>query len=99
MGQGFPTMQEENHSRFLQELVFIYQGVFPMPIYEYKCSVCGHIFEILTTSGTKEAVVQCRNCQSGKVNKIISSGSFRRGSGTGLPVAGPAGCGKKSGFS
>jgi putative FmdB family regulatory protein len=70
-----------------------------MPIYEYKCSACDRIFEILTTSGTKEEGVQCRYCQSDKVNKIMSSGSFRRGSGTSLPVGGPTGCGNKSGFS
>ncbi len=71
-----------------------------MPIYEYKCSACGHIFEILTTSSSnKEEVLQCRNCQSAKVNKILSVGSLRRGSGKTLPVAAPAGCGKKSGFS
>ncbi len=70
-----------------------------MPIYEYKCAACGHIFEILTTSGNKEKDVHCRNCQSDNVGKILSAGSFRRGSGTVLPVAAPAGCGKKSGFS
>ncbi|MFH0783257.1 MAG: zinc ribbon domain-containing protein [Pseudomonadota bacterium] len=70
-----------------------------MPIYEYKCSTCGQIFEILSTSGNKEVEVQCSNCHSDKVNKILSAGSFRRSSGPPLPVAGPAGCGRKSGFS
>ena len=70
-----------------------------MPIYEYKCAACGHIFEILTTSDSKDEAVQCSNCQSVKVNKILSVGSLRRGSGKTLPVAAPAGCGKKSGFS
>jgi putative FmdB family regulatory protein len=70
-----------------------------MPIYEYLCSSCGHIFEILTTSGVKSEVVQCSKCQGDKVNKILSAGSFRRGSGTPLPVATPRGCANKSGFS
>jgi putative FmdB family regulatory protein len=70
-----------------------------MPIYEYKCNDCGQIFEILTTSGNSTEPVQCRNCQSAKVNKIISAGSFRRGSGATLPSAAPKGCGCKSGFS
>lgn len=84
----------------LQKLRTPYQGAIPMPIYEYKCTDCGHIFEILTTSGNKETEVQCRNCQSTKVAKILSAGSFRSGSGTGLQCAAPAaGCGKKSGFS
>ncbi|MBU1567070.1 MAG: zinc ribbon domain-containing protein [Proteobacteria bacterium] len=70
-----------------------------MPIYEYKCAACGHIFEILNTSSNKETEVQCRKCQSNDVGKILSVGSFRRGSGGPSPVAAPTGCGKKSGFS
>ena len=71
-----------------------------MPIYEYKCSACGHIFEVLTTSGTKEEAVQCRNCQSDEVHKILSAGSIRKGSGLSLSsAASPAKCGSKSGFS
>ncbi len=70
-----------------------------MPIYEYKCTACGHIFEILTTSSNNEKTVQCSNCQSDKVGKILSVGSFRRGHGTPLPVAAPTGCSNKSGFS
>ena len=70
-----------------------------MPIYEYKCSACGHIFEILATSSTKEAVVRCHSCQSDKVGKILSVGSFRRGVSSELPIGKPTGCGNKSGFS
>jgi putative FmdB family regulatory protein len=75
------------------------KGEVSMPIYEYKCAACGQIFEILTTSGTQKEAIRCRNCQSEKVDKILSAGSFRRGTGTPLPVAVPAGCGNKSGFS
>jgi putative FmdB family regulatory protein len=77
----------------------ICKGELPMPIYEYKCSACGSIFEILSTSCSHDEVVQCRNCQSRKVNKIMSASSFRRGFGTPLPAAAPASCGNKSGFS
>jgi putative FmdB family regulatory protein len=88
----------ENYSHFYV-LLRTCQGEFPMPIYEYKCSACARIFEILTTSSTREESVHCRYCQSDKVNKIMSSGSFRQGSGMKLPVSGPTGCGNKSGFS
>lgn len=70
-----------------------------MPIYEYKCSACGHIFEVLSTSSSNQDVVRCHACQSDKVDKILSAGSFRRGSGTGQPVSLPTGCKNKSGFS
>jgi putative FmdB family regulatory protein len=72
-----------------------------MPIYEYRCESCEHIFEVLTTSGSSLETVQCAKCGSDKVSKILSAGSFRRGSGPSLAnaAAPPSGCGKKSGFS
>jgi putative FmdB family regulatory protein len=68
-----------------------------MPIYEYKCSECGNIFEILTTSSNDEEKVQCDKCESERVKKVISAGSFRLTSG--ISSAPPAGCAGKSGFS
>ncbi|MCP4343844.1 MAG: zinc ribbon domain-containing protein [Desulfobulbaceae bacterium] len=73
-----------------------------MPIYEYKCNSCDHIFEILTTSSKADENVQCSKCKSEKVNKIMSAGSFRLNSGSSLPSAPSApslGCAGKSGFS
>jgi putative FmdB family regulatory protein len=74
-------------------------GDIKMPIYEYKCNDCDQIFEILTTSSKAAEIVQCSKCQSEKVNKIISAGSFRLNSGTSLPAAPSLGCAGKSGFS
>lgn len=71
-----------------------------MPIYEYNCKDCGQIFEILTTSRSNAEPPACRHCQSTRVNKIISAGSFRSASGGApSPPAAAAGCGCKSGFS
>ena len=70
-----------------------------MPIYEYKCNDCDNIFEILTTSSKPEDKVQCSKCKSDKITKLISTGSFKLNSGTGLSSAAPSGCGGKSGFS
>ena len=75
-----------------------------MPIYEYQCGSCQHVFEVITPSGSTGEKVQCSKCGSDKVSKMISAGSFRRGTGHSLPCAGPgagpSGCGKKrSGFS
>jgi len=43
-----------------------------MPIYEYECSDCGHPFEELVLSISKEVVVNCPNCESKSVKKKIS---------------------------
>lgn len=40
-----------------------------MPIYEYKCQICGHAFEKLLFHGVEE--VHCPVC-SGRVNKLMS---------------------------
>ncbi len=46
-----------------------------MPIYEYQCEQCGHIFEKLVFSGDKEAV-DCPACKSTEVKKMMSACSF-----------------------
>ncbi|MCP4689468.1 MAG: zinc ribbon domain-containing protein [Desulfobacterales bacterium] len=56
-----------------------------MPIYEYQCKACGHNFEKLMFKGDKEAV-ECANCSSKRVEKLMSAGSFmgaHAGSGCG----------------
>lgn len=40
-----------------------------MPVYEYKCEDCGHEFEELTRG---EEQVQCPECESEQVEKLIS---------------------------
>ena len=51
-----------------------------MPIYEYKCSKCGKIFERLQ-SVAAAPLRKCIYCQ-GRVEKIISQSSFQfKGSG------------------
>jgi putative FmdB family regulatory protein len=51
-----------------------------MPIYEYKCTKCGNVFEKQQLI-TDEPVKRCPKCQ-GKVNKIFSAaGIIFKGSG------------------
>ena len=45
-----------------------------MPIYEYECSKCGEIVEILQKFSDKP-LVKCRHC-SGRLHKLISHSSF-----------------------
>ena len=51
-----------------------------MPIYEYKCTKCGEVFEAFQRI-TDDPLTQCRFCNSG-VEKLISHSSFQlKGSG------------------
>lgn len=51
-----------------------------MPIYEYKCTKCGEVFEAFQKI-TEEPLAQCKFCH-GKVEKLISHSSFQfKGSG------------------
>lgn len=55
-----------------------------MPIYEYKCQVCGSIFEIFQkVSDQKLNKTLCRVCNKETiVDKIVSTSGFRlKGSG------------------
>ncbi|MCG6972624.1 MAG: zinc ribbon domain-containing protein [Desulfobacterales bacterium] len=45
-----------------------------MPIYEYECSKCGRIDEVLQRFSDKP-LTKCRHC-SGKLHKLISHSSF-----------------------
>ena len=47
-----------------------------MPIYEYKCSNCGHQFEKIQKF-SDEPRKKCPNCDKNTLNKLISSPSFR----------------------
>jgi putative FmdB family regulatory protein len=46
-----------------------------MPIYEYRCESCGHVFEKIQ-SFSAPPPESCPNCESGPVAKMISQTSF-----------------------
>ena len=64
-----------------------------MPIYEYRCEKCQHVFEKLTFKGDEEEI-QCPECGKTEVARVLSATSFMSGSGFGACVLG-----SKSGFS
>lgn len=45
-----------------------------MPIYEYECSKCGRIDEVIQKFSDK-ALTKCKHC-SGKLHKLISHSTF-----------------------
>jgi putative FmdB family regulatory protein len=52
-----------------------------MPIYEYRCEVCGHTLEALQKI-SEEPLKQCPACSESALKRLISAPSFRlKGSG------------------
>ncbi len=45
-----------------------------MPIYEYRCEDCSNEFEELV--GISEPPPECPNCNSSRVNRLLSTPSF-----------------------
>ncbi len=51
-----------------------------MPIYEYSCRKCGHVFEALLKNAA-EAPPSCPDCGSAKLEKRFSAFAVGRGGG------------------
>ena len=47
-----------------------------MPIYDYKCSNCGHQFELIQKFSDQPAEI-CPQCSKKSVQKLVSAPSFR----------------------
>jgi putative FmdB family regulatory protein len=43
-----------------------------MPIYEYRCEMCGEAFEVLVRSISRQINLICPKCGSKKVKKALS---------------------------
>ncbi len=52
-----------------------------MPLYEYECSSCGKVSEVMQKF-SDPPMTQCSHCKTGKVNRLMSRTSFQlKGSG------------------
>jgi putative FmdB family regulatory protein len=48
-----------------------------MPIYEFRCLGCGHVFELLKLKKESEGLdMKCPKCSSAEVERVLSSVSF-----------------------
>ena len=47
-----------------------------MPIYEYKCQNCGHLFEVLQRI-SEEPLSDCPKCKKDALKKLVSAPNFR----------------------
>lgn len=62
-----------------------------MPLYEYRCESCDHVFEALVQGSAKPA---CAKCGAKKLEKLISAFAVSTSGGGGArPEAMPSGCG------
>jgi putative FmdB family regulatory protein len=49
-----------------------------MPIYDYKCLVCGKVFELLTSGSGDSKTPACSSCGSQNLERLISVPSLLR---------------------
>jgi len=71
-----------------------------MPIYEYRCSHCGHTFEAFQRMGADGRDLVCPKCQTSKPEKIFSAfAASSTDGGLNTGSASLSGCGGSGGFS
>lgn len=63
-----------------------------MPIFEYHCQKCGHVFEVLTRGVAGAQIPACPKCGSPEAERLLSAFTGRMGSGGGCASA-PSGIG------
>lgn len=54
-----------------------------MPIFEYQCQQCGHLFEVLKRSQSGSQTVTCPKCGKRDAERLLSTFMGRTGSGAG----------------
>ena len=61
-----------------------------MPIYEFRCSACGHVQEILTTSSNEQVEMKCKECNSEDLERVLSRVSYTMGSSSSSGASAPS---------
>jgi putative FmdB family regulatory protein len=56
-----------------------------MPIYEFRCLACNHIFELLSLAKNDPVELKCPECQAAEVERVLSRASYVMGSSSGSP--------------
>lgn len=51
-----------------------------MPIYEFRCTQCGHIQEIIVTGGDREVTMMCEECRGEEMERVLSQVNYSMGS-------------------
>ncbi len=53
-----------------------------MPIYEFKCSKCQELFELLLLNNAEKIDMQCPKCKSEDFERVLSTTAYSMGPGT-----------------
>ena len=51
-----------------------------MPIYEFRCTQCGHIQEIIVTGSDREVSMVCEECRGEEMERVLSQVNYSMGS-------------------
>ncbi len=70
-----------------------------MPIHEFKCTSCEHVFEELILRSSDKDELECPECGTPRVDQLMSSFSCGSSSPGGGGHVHGAGCGQGGGFS
>ena len=54
-----------------------------MPIYEFGCVECGHVFEKLFMDSDEEIDLACPECQCQSLDRLVSRANYAMGVGPG----------------
>jgi putative FmdB family regulatory protein len=54
-----------------------------MPIYEFRCLKCGHVFEKLFVGSDDRVDLGCPECKGRDCERVVSTTSYVMGSGNG----------------
>lgn len=52
-----------------------------MPVFEFRCLECGHLFEQLFRNAGEKVEIACPQCRSESFERVISSTNYVMGSG------------------
>lgn len=50
-----------------------------MPIYEFRCLDCQHLFELLVLNDNEKVEMKCPSCESDTFERIMSTTNFNMG--------------------
>ncbi|MFZ0449760.1 MAG: zinc ribbon domain-containing protein [Desulfatiglandaceae bacterium] len=69
-----------------------------MPIFEFRCLKCGHIFEKLFTNSREEVLMACPECDSDTFERVVSRTNYAMGVGPGgnMPKMTTKSCGSSN---
>ena len=67
-----------------------------MPIYEFRCADCGHVFEELVMRSSDQEDLACPKCAGHAAERVLSACCVSQGGG---PASGGSSCAPGGGFS